>query len=210
MVRKTRLLNRPVYLIMKKYNKTSIIETGIELMRKNGYQGTGISDILEACDIPKGSFYNYFKSKSGFAEKVIDHYGDQQLEFIRIRLKDSKLSPINRLKKLYKDWIEINKQEEIKSGCLVNNISNEIGGLDDKLAAIADRNYNKWLNLIARIIAKGQSIEEIRNDIGALELADYFHGSFFGMLSRMKSTRSTASLDNWYKIAFSFISEKSE
>jgi len=192
---------------MKKYNKTEIIKTGIEVFRQNGYEGTGISDILEACDIPKGSFYNYFKTKSDYVEQVIDHYGDQQLEFMTRYLKDPDLSPLNRLKKLYQKWININQQEKIKSGCLVNNISNEMGGLNNNLADAADRNYNKWLNLIARIIAKGQSIEEIRNDIGALELADYLHGSFFGMLSRMKSTRSTASLDNWYKVAFSVISE---
>lgn len=195
---------------MKKYNKTEIIEKGIEVFRKNGYESTGISDILEVCDIPKGSFYNYFRSKAGYTEKVIDHYGDQQLEFMKRYLKDRELSPLMRLKKLYQKWIDINKHEKIKSGCLVNNISNEIGGLDEKLAIATDRNYNKWLNLIARIIAKGQSVEEIRNDIGALELADYLHGSFFGMLSRMKSTRSTASLDNWFRISFSFITEQSE
>ena len=44
-----------------------ILEAGLEVMFLNGYNGTGVKDIVEAAGIPKGSFYNYFESKEDFA-----------------------------------------------------------------------------------------------------------------------------------------------
>ena len=187
------------------HKKEEIIRKGSELFRKQGYHNTGISDILKACDIPKGSFYNYFNSKEDFAIKVLDHYGDVQLEFIKEKLRERELSPVERLMGYYKTLIDINEKEDLKNGCLVNNVSNEMGGLSGELAEAANRNFMKWVDIIARMVAKGQAISEIRNDMGALEIAEYIHGSFYGMLSRMKVTRNTDNLKDWHTMTFKFI-----
>jgi len=191
------------------HSKEDIIRKGTELFRKQGYHNTGISDILKACDIPKGSFYNYFNSKEDFGIMVLDHYGDVQLEFMKQKLKDRDLSPVERLKSYYKTLIEINVKEDFKRGCLVNNISNEMGGFNEDLAEAADRNFMKWIDIIARVVAKGQAVNEIRNDMGALEIAEYLHGTFYGMLSRMKVTRNADNLNDWHAMTFKFITSHS-
>jgi TetR/AcrR family transcriptional repressor of nem operon len=188
------------------HKKEDIIRKGSELFRKQGYHNTGISDILKACDIPKGSFYNYFNSKEDFIIKVLDYYGDSQLDFIKHKLKEKDSSPLVRLKRYYQSLIDIISKEDVKSGCLVNNISNEMGGLNEHLAEAANRNFMKWIDIIARMVAKGQAVNEIRNDMGALEIAEYLHGSFYGMLSRMKVTRNIENLNDWYTMTFKFIS----
>jgi TetR/AcrR family transcriptional repressor of nem operon len=190
------------------HNKKEIIRKGSELFRKQGYHNTGISDILHACNIPKGSFYNYFNSKEDFAIKVLDHYGDSQLEYARHKLKDREHSPVDRLKSYYLALIDLVNQEDVKSGCLINNISNEMGGLNERLADAANRNFMKWIDIIARIVAKGQAISEIRNDIGALEIAEYLHGTFYGMLSRMKATRNVENLHDWHTMTFKFLTDQ--
>ena len=187
------------------HNKQDTIRKGSELFRKQGYHNTGISDILRACNIPKGSFYNYFHSKEDFCVKVLDYYGDSQLEFTESKLKGRDLSPVERLMDYYNALIAINKLEDHKNGCLVNNISNEMGGLNEQLAAAANRNFMKWIDLIARAVAKGQAVSEIRNDMGALEIAEYLHGSFYGVLSRVKVTGNTENLNDWFNMTFRFI-----
>ena len=56
--------------------RLKLLETGIQLFAKNGYNGTGIKEIVEAVGIPKGSFYNYFKSKEEFTVEIIGFYSD--------------------------------------------------------------------------------------------------------------------------------------
>jgi hypothetical protein len=55
------------------------------------------------------------------------------------------------------------------------------------------------------VVAKGQAVSEIRNDMGALEIAEYLHGTFYGLLSRMKVARNTESINDWYDMTFIFI-----
>jgi len=187
------------------HSKKDIIRHGVDLFRRQGYHNTGISDILYTCDIPKGSFYNYFKSKEDYGIQVLNYYGDSLLEFMKNKMKSGGDSPIEKLKELYNAFIEIVEREEIKSGCLVNNISNEVGGLNDKFAEAADKIFRKWIDEIARVVAKGQAINEIRNDMGALEITEYLHSTFYGLLSRMKVTRNIDGLNDWHKMTFKFL-----
>lgn len=188
-------------------SKKEIIRKGVDLFRSQGFHNTGINDILDTCDISKGSFYNYFRSKEGYSILVLDYYGDTLLEFMKNKLKFDGDSPVENLKEMYSAFIEIVEREEVKSGCLVNNVSNEMGGLNDRLAEAADRNFLKWIDTIARIVAKGQAINEIRNDMGALEIAEYLHSTFYGLLSRMKVTRNIEGLKDWHKMTFKFLIE---
>ena len=80
-----------------------------------------------------------------------------------------------------------------------------MGGVNDWLAEVADQNFRKWIDEIARIVAKGQALKEIRNDMEALKIAGYIHASFFGSLSRMKVTRNTDSLKDWLNMTLKFI-----
>lgn len=50
--------------------KMHVIDTARELFIKHGYHATSIQDILEASGISKGSFYNYFSTKSELFQSV--------------------------------------------------------------------------------------------------------------------------------------------
>ena len=67
---------------MKKGEDSSprLIECAAELFWKNGYSATGISEILKQTDLPKGSFYFYFKSKDDLATAVTEYYQKILLE----------------------------------------------------------------------------------------------------------------------------------
>ncbi len=64
-------------------SKRKIIETAGDLFWKNGYTRTGISEILKATGLPKGSFYFYFKKKSDVAEAVLQYYSSKVIGLLR-------------------------------------------------------------------------------------------------------------------------------
>ena len=57
-------------------SKQFLIEKSAELFLKNGYYNTGLSQILKECNLTKGSFYFYFKSKDELGVAVADYYGE--------------------------------------------------------------------------------------------------------------------------------------
>ena len=187
-----------------KYNKEDILETGYHILRKNGYHRVGINEILKEAGIPKGSFYNFFESKEDFAAQVIDQYGKRNREWISdLMAKDT--SPYTSIKNFYKYLIDLNEQDEFRSGCLVNMMSNETGRLYEKLAKVADDSFKSWLDVIAETIKKGQDSGEITKQYSAYDLAEFLHTGLYGTFSRMKVTRSRDAMDQWYEMAMTFI-----
>lgn len=70
-------------------SKKRFIETAGDLFWKNGYTKTGISEILKATGLPKGSFYFYFKKKSDIAEAVLQYYDRKIIDLLRSIADDS-------------------------------------------------------------------------------------------------------------------------
>lgn len=58
-------------------SKNKIIEIAAKLFWINGYNATGIIDILTRAELPKGSFYYHFKSKKELAICVCDYFEEK-------------------------------------------------------------------------------------------------------------------------------------
>ena len=188
-----------------KHNIEEILDIGYDVFRKNGYHNVGINQILKESGIPKGSFYNFFKSKEDFANKVMERYGETNANSIQGFLDKSELTPIESLKSFYSFMIDINESDMFLSGCIINNMSIEVGRINELMASKANEQFIGWLTILASVISKGQESKEITKKYSALEIAEYLHSGFYGTFSRMKVTRNRTYMDIWLEITFDFI-----
>lgn len=187
-----------------KHSKEDIMKIGYEVFRKNGYHHVGINQILKEAGLPKGSFYNFFESKEHFAQQVITYYGDSNSMWLT-EFFSQEGSPLQVIKDFYYSLIGYNEADDYASGCLVNNMSHELGRLNDELASVSNKYFLDWVAIIAAKVKEGQEAEEIREDYTAQELAEYLHASFYGSFSRMKLTRSRLFMDQWLDMSMAFI-----
>lgn len=72
-------------------SKNKIIEIAARLFWINGYNATGIVDILTRAELPKGSFYYHFKSKKELGICVCDYF-ERKLESWFLSLAGGKKS----------------------------------------------------------------------------------------------------------------------
>jgi TetR/AcrR family transcriptional repressor of nem operon len=61
-----------------------------------GFNATSVEDITNAAKVPKGSFYNHFKSKEDLAVEALDRYW-QRMQTSLALLSDEKSPPVTRL-----------------------------------------------------------------------------------------------------------------
>lgn len=54
--------------------RNDLIRSGLELLTQNGFLATGVDAIVKNANVPKGSFYYYFKSKEDYAQTVLNAY----------------------------------------------------------------------------------------------------------------------------------------
>ena len=189
----------------QKYDKTEIIERGIQLFREKGYHHTGIDDILRTCEIPSGSFYNFFKSKEGFVIQALEHYNAQYLEYIQNALGNTKQSPLKRLKLVFQRNVKQHIDDDCSLGCLLNSMTSEVAPLNTSISEIAAEHYLKNSGAIANTIKEGQDLGEIRRDYSAQELAFFLIDGFSGATIRMKAGKTKQPLKLFLRTAFDFL-----
>jgi TetR/AcrR family transcriptional repressor of nem operon len=185
--------------------REDILNAGLKVMFRSGYQGASVRDICEAAGVPLGSFTNHFRSKEAFAEEVLDRYFVHLKGFVKEALDDKSLTPRQRLKR-YLDIISgVLAGAKWNRGCLIGDFSLETPAqsklLRDRLEAI----FQEWRAPFTSCIAEAQTTGEIDSTFDPMDLAEFFLASWEGAILRMKVERGPAALDRFKNIVFQTI-----
>ena len=106
-----------------------LIDEGLKLIQANGFEATGVQEITAASGVPKGSFYNYFKSKEHFGAEVIRHYANRLLARMDAILGAGEdADAMAALRRYYSAGLAAYEQGGAKDGCLLCNLGAELGG----------------------------------------------------------------------------------
>jgi TetR/AcrR family transcriptional repressor of nem operon len=190
-----------------KHSREDILQGGVELFRKYGYEGTGVQQILTSLNIPKGSFYNYFKSKEDFVLESIKLYGAMGFDNHRQALSNNSLSPLNRIKKHVEDVQKQYVVESFEKSCLLDMLAIEVCGSNKKIAKTIDGIFEKRKQIYANCIKEGQELGEIRKDESAEDLAEFLLSGFSGAQLKAKTEKSIRPMKIFIHQYFSYIQQ---
>jgi len=190
----------------RKIHREDIINAGLEIMFLHGYNSTGIKEITDAVDIPKGSFYNHFKNKEEFGVEVLQHYCSNAIFFYKEYLVESNLSPLARIKAFYEYMINYFKVEKkCTEGCLMGNFSQELADVNERFRALLDDAFADCEQIISSCIKDAQKLGEINTSLEAEKLGHFILNSWHGALIRMKSSASIAPLEEFKTTVFTLL-----
>jgi len=184
-------MNRPK---RNEHNREKILETGMELFNRQGYHGTGLKEILDACQVPKGSFYNYFESKEQFAVEVLEYHHQQEH-----KKWDQRMASLDGdASQLFRGSIELfikeYEQDPESCGCLLTNLMGEIGNSSDSFRKIIELSCSRVIDSIEQDFLDAQQKGGIRKDMSARAMAQLFWDSWQGALLRTKVEATPAPL----------------
>ena len=182
----------------KQINKHNLLDEGVALLMRQGYHGTGLKEILEAVNIPKGSFYNYFGSKENFAAEVIVHYITPYLNQLNQYLDESEGNAVAALNRYIEESIAELERTDFKGGCLLGNLMGELSDTSDLCRIALQNALNDYRNVWEEGLRRGQTEKRIRADKSANEMADLWVNAWQGALLRMKIEQSTEPLKQCY------------
>lgn len=147
-------------------SKKRIIETAGDLFWRNGYTKTGVSEILKATGLPKGSFYFHFKKKADVAEAVIAYYGHRILDLLRSASEATDSWPA------FCDSFLQALQEDLADkryyGCPLAVVGTEIAFQEKELA----KHYNLAMGEIQKIFEQVLRKDGIAKKAGEAELEE--------------------------------------
>ncbi|OBJ07197.1 TetR family transcriptional regulator [Mycobacterium colombiense] len=174
-----------------------LLAAGLDLVHARGFAASGVKDITDAAGVPKGSFYAYFPSKEAFAAAILEHYW-ADIEARLVPILGTEGPARERITRFFHALADEHETGNFLLGCLVGNLSLELGGSSDQVRAELVRILDRWDTAIAECVRSGQSGSgEIRADLDAEQLAAQLIEAWEGAALRGKVTRSRGPYDRF-------------
>ncbi len=168
--------------------KQKLLETGMRLLIDNGYHGTGIKQILDAVNVPKGSFYNFFTSKEQFVSEIIIYYSTVISEEFSLFLKT-----FNNESTIITFWLcfqeKVNASESC--ACLIGAMASEIAQSSELCRRTIIDVETAWLSTLTLLLNRSQQQDDVRNDLKAEDLASSFYNHWQGSLLEFQVSNNT-------------------
>jgi len=181
---------------MKQDTKQKIIETGAKIIHHKGYHHTGIQEVLKAANVPKGSFYFYFKNKEDFGLHVIDFFNTMYMDMVNPIITDTTLKPLEKINCLLDWFINLFSDMEYQCGCPIGNLSQEMGDLSPVFSDKLLKSVDLIVKLYQDLLGQAKETHEIFEDLDVEETANFIVSSWHGALIKMKIVKNAAPLEN--------------
>jgi TetR/AcrR family transcriptional regulator, transcriptional repressor for nem operon len=170
--------------------REEIIRKGAELIHAQGFNATGLQQILQAAGIPKGSFYFYFKSKEDFGLAIIDYFNAIISAIFTRYLSDKKIPPLKRLEKLFEFFEATFKKSGYALGCPIGNLSLELADTNERLRLHLIGVIEKLMAQIELCLQEAKREKSITASLSTADTAHFIFHGFEGAVMHMKVVKS--------------------
>lgn len=172
--------------------RQGIIDAAMPLFMHKGFNGVGLTELLGAAKVPKGSFYHYFGSKEVFGAAVIDSYFERTLARIDDLLAQGATGREGLLN-YFEDWRECQLGEA--SQCLAVKLGAEVSDLSDVLRAALHQGVSGITSRLGQCIERGMADGSLLQGLDPKVLAVALYQSWVGASLLAKINHDRAPLD---------------
>lgn len=185
-----------------------LLEVGLTLFARRGYHGTGIKEIVDTAHVPKGSFYNYFKSKEEFGIEIIRWHSADFWQKWHSSIDENSVDPLQTLRNCFDAMLVDHIDCAVNTFCVVAHVAAEICETSPECRTTMKTLVNEMNNNLAVYIRKAQTLGLARNDADANELAILFWDTWTGSILRMKIEDSIEPVKQCVTLFFDLLLKK--
>lgn len=185
-----------------KHDREKVLKTGLGMFCNKGYNSLGIDEICKVTGMTKGAFYNAFKSKEHFLIEAILLYTKNNVTRIKTQLNtNNEQSAYERLLQFYITMLEVQPNVNFM-GCFINNIMSELGSANEKIGLTSTQAFDEFIDVIEPTVKEAQLNNEINSEWDTKQITELIHSTFYGSLTRAKSSKDYQQSINTMKLLF--------
>ncbi len=179
-----------------------LIEAGLDSLHAQGFNGCSIQNIVDAAKVPKGSFFNHFKSKELLALEAVQRYGQSSRMDI---LFDAAQPPLARLRNHFEYLAETYANRGYERGCLLGNFSSEMASSHPQMRETLKGIFDAWCAVVTSIIREAQTAGDVDPSRDAGTLSDFVVNAWQGVVMRLKLVRERGPVDEFFTVCFGLV-----
>ena len=176
-----------------------IVESALRVLHGKGFHASSVQDITDAAGVPKGSFYNHFKSKEELAVEILDIYGKESRGDL---LFTEGKPPLARLRSHFEFLAGRLKKGGFDAGCLLGNFSVEMADNVPPMRKALGKALSGWTEAVAAVLRQAQAEGELDPAADAVRLARFLVNAWEGAVARTRVTRDAVPFDDFFVLVF--------
>src|ERR687894_2768152 len=153
-----------------------IVQAAARAIRRSGYSGTGVADIMKDAGLTHGGFYAHFHSREAMLAEAADRAGAESVA--TLERFASAAAPEKALQTLMRAYLSKEHLEGAETGCPIAALGSEMPRQAPEVRRAATRRIKEAIDLIARQLpdwgkpgAHETALATLSTMVGALVLA---------------------------------------
>ena len=171
--------------------RRKIVEAAAPLFNKRGYEGSSLSDLMEATGLKKGGIYRHFSSKEELAAEAFDYTWEAAWNS-RLLHVDEKSNGIEKLKQLIANLVE--HRSPVAGGCPILNTAIDADDGNPVLRTHVAKALRSWLSRLQTIVDRAQARGETQPAVDPKAVATLIVAALEGALMMSRIQRNDDAL----------------
>jgi TetR/AcrR family transcriptional repressor of nem operon len=160
----------------KELTHERIVDAAARAIRRSGYDGTGVADIMKDAGLTHGGFYAHFSSREAMLAEAADRAGKESLAVME-RIAAT-MPPEQALGAMMQAYLSKAHVEAVENGCATAALCSEMPRQAPEVRRAATRRIKEMIDLVARQLpdwgqpgAHEHALVTVATMVGALTLA---------------------------------------
>ncbi len=125
-----------------------IVEAAARAIRRTGYDGTGVADIMKEAGLTHGGFYAHFASREAMLAEAADRAGSESVAMME-RI-GATAPPSKALQAMMEAYLSKAHVEGVETGCATAALGSEMPRQAPEVRRAATRRIKEMIDLVAR------------------------------------------------------------
>ncbi len=140
-------------LAAKEASHERIVDAAARAIRRSGYDGTGVADIMKEAGLTHGAFYAHFESREAMLVEAVDRAGAQANAVASSVI--ASVPPAEALQAMMQVYLSKEHIDGIESGCPISALGSEMPRQSDEVRRAATLRIKEMIDLVARQFPDG-------------------------------------------------------
>jgi TetR/AcrR family transcriptional regulator, transcriptional repressor for nem operon len=153
-----------------------IVAAAARAIRRRGYNGAGVADVMKEAGLTHGGFYAHFPSREAMLAEAVDRAGGESVAMMERVAASS--PPRQALPAMIRAYLSKEHQEAVETGCATAALGSEIPRQAPAVRRAATRRIKEMIDMVARQspdwgqpAAHERALLTVATMVGALVLA---------------------------------------
>jgi TetR/AcrR family transcriptional regulator, transcriptional repressor for nem operon len=188
--------------------RQEILKTAFLEVFTRGFQGISIDDIVKKTSLTKGAFYHHFPTKLDLGYALVEDVITPMIIERWVEPLGSQDNPLKGILKQMKTLIGDAPPEQLKWGCPLNNLVQEMAPIDSGFRKRLQAALELWIDGIDKELKRAKNQGWLREGVNTRRVAHFVvmsHEGFYGLLKGLNDPQAFNALYESMKVYFESI-----